>query len=205
MGHILVVTSSAAGEASQSRALALEFAGLRKASRPGAVVVERALPPETTPHVSMDLMSALAMPASQHTRAQQAALALSDTLVAEVEAADTIVIASPMYAFSVSSTLKAWLELINRAGRTFTAPGHDAPPVGLITGREVVVVCTRGGILSGAPLAAMDHQAPLLRSVLGFFGMAPKFILVEGLAHEHAQEAFEAGRAAIAKLAGETA
>ncbi|HYM04716.1 MAG TPA: NAD(P)H-dependent oxidoreductase, partial [Stellaceae bacterium] len=102
-------------------------------------------------------------------------------LIAEVEVADTIVLAVPMYNFAIPSTLKAWIDHVARAGRTFryTAAG----PEGLLKGKKVFVVTGRGGIYSGdVPAKIMDFQEPYLRAVLGFLGLDDvTFIHVEGL------------------------
>ncbi len=201
MGHVLVVSSSAMGDQSQSRMLALEFAKAWRAAHPGAGLVERKLLPENTPHVDLDMLSAFTTPEDRQTPKQKAAMQYSDALVDELIGADAVVIASPMYTFTVSSTLKAWLEYINRPGRTFMLPEEGKPPRGLITGKTVVVVCTRGSVLSGTPLEAMDYQAPFMRWILKFFGMDAQIVLAEGLAHGHPEPALAQAREALAKIA----
>jgi FMN-dependent NADH-azoreductase len=101
-------------------------------------------------------------------------------LIAEVEAADTIVLAAPMYNFSIPSTLKAWIDHIARAGRTFryTAAG----PQGLLKGKKAYVATARGGVYSEGPAAFLDFHAPYLRAVLGFVGIEDvRFVHLEGL------------------------
>lgn len=176
MRNILLVYSSIFGAQSQSLALAREFL----TRFPAASVVERTLTPESIPHLTAETMAAMATPEAQRTERQNEVVALSDTLIAEVEAADTIVLAVPMYNFSIPSTLKAWIDHVARAGRTFryTAAG----PEGLLKGKKVFVVTARGGVYSDGPTAAFDFQEPYLRTVLGFLGLNDvTFVHLEGL------------------------
>ncbi len=175
MSRLLFVSSSLFGEGSKSRQVARDLVESLRRGTPGATVVERVLDPRTMPHLDIETISAW--------QAQSGAAAeLSEALTREVEEADAIVITAPMYNFSIPSTLKAWIDHIARAGRTFryTAAG----PEGLLKGKKVYIVTGRGGVYSGAsPSKAMDFQEPYLRSVLGFLGLADiSFIHVEGLA-----------------------
>ena len=176
MTNILLIHSSIFGAQSQSLALAREFV----TRFPNASVVERSLTPETMPHLTGETMAALVTPEAQRSERQKGLVALSDKLVAEIEAADTIVLAVPMYNFSIPSTLKAWIDHIARAGRTFryTAAG----PEGLLKGKKAYVVTARGGVYSEGPAAAFDFQEPYLRTVLGFIGIKDvTFVHLEGL------------------------
>ena len=123
-------------------------------------------------------LGALFTPAEARSPEQNARVALNDALIAEVQAADTVVIAAPMINFGISSQLKNWIDAIARAGVTFkyTATG----PVGLLTGKKVYVVLTRGGVYRDKPA---DTMVPYLTMVLGFLGMTDiSFIYAEGLA-----------------------
>jgi FMN-dependent NADH-azoreductase len=193
MTSLLFVTSSLFGEASQSRRIARELVEGFRRNDPGVRVVERDLTPEAMPHLTQATLAAVATPAGTRTDAQRAAAAFADALIDEVESADTIVLAVPMYNFTVPSTLKAWLDHIARAGRTFryTAAG----PEGLLKGKKVYVVTGRGGVYSGeSPARALDFQEPYLRAMLGFIGLTDvSFVHVEGL--NISKEAAESGRA----------
>ena len=194
MSRILFLSSSLFGEGSKSRQVGRDLVETLRRAAPGATVVERVLDARTMPHLDAATLSAW--------QAQDgAAAALSEALTREVEEADTIVIAAPMYNFSISSTLKAWIDHIARAGRTFryTAAG----PEGLLKGKKVYVVTGRGGVYSGAsPIKAMDFQEPYLRGVLGFLGLTDiSFIHVEGLAL--GEEAAAQGIARARKEVGE--
>jgi FMN-dependent NADH-azoreductase len=153
------------------------------------------------PHLTLDTLGALMTPVDARTQAQQAAVDFADELIAEVEAADAIVIAAPMYNFSIPSTLKAWIDHIARAGRTFRYT--ESGPQGLLTGKKVFVVTGRGGVFSGeSPARGMDFQEPYLRTVLGFLGLDDvTFIHIEGLkvSAEAAANGIARARAAIAE------
>jgi FMN-dependent NADH-azoreductase len=132
----------------------------------------------------------------QHALAQE-----SDPLIEEIEAAELIVIAAPMYNFSIPSTLKAWLDHITRAGRTFhyTANG----PQGLLRNKKVFVVTARGGVYTGeSPVKAYDFQEPYLRAILGLNGLTDvSFIHVEG--QKLSPDAAEAGVAKARRAVSE--
>jgi FMN-dependent NADH-azoreductase len=178
MSNVLLIHSSVFGENSQSLGLARDF--LKRYSHRS--VVERALTPQTMPHLDGETFAAMGTPAGEHTSSQRAAAALSDKLIAELEAADTIVLAVPMYNFSIPSTLKAWIDHVARRGRTFLYT--EKGPEGLLKGKRVFVLVARGGVYSkGAPAAAFDFQEPYLRTVLGFLGLTEvTFVYLEGLA-----------------------
>src|SRR5688572_3119634 len=141
MSNILFVSSSLSGENSKSRQVAAELVGSLRAAF-GSQVTERHLTPANMPHLDLAVLTGAGTPPDKRTPAQAAAARLADTIVAEAEAADIIVLAAPMYNFSVPSTLKAWLDHLARAGRTFryTASG----PIGVLTGKRVFVVASRG-------------------------------------------------------------
>jgi FMN-dependent NADH-azoreductase len=133
------------------------------------------------PHLDGETYVAMGTPSGDHDSRQQAAVALSDTLIAELEAADTIVLAVPMYNFSIPSTLKAWIDHVARRGRTFKYT--EKGPEGLLKGKKVVVLTARGGVYSnGAPAAVYDFQEPYIRTVLGFLGLTDvTFVHFEGI------------------------
>jgi FMN-dependent NADH-azoreductase len=191
--NLLLVTSSLFGEASQTRQIAREFVESWQRNHPDARVVERDLTPETMPHLTQATLGSVMTPADKRTAAQAELAAFADGLIAEVETADAIVLAAPMYNFTIPTTLKAWLDHIARAGRTFryTATG----PEGLLKGKKVYVVTGRGGVYSGeSPARALDFQEPYLRAILGFVGITDvEFIHIEGL--NISKEQAEAGRA----------
>jgi FMN-dependent NADH-azoreductase len=182
MHRLLFVTSSLFSEASKSRLIGAEFVEAWRRTHPGTVVVERVLSADTMPHLTQATLAAVATPVEGRSVAQREAADFADTLIAEVEAADVIVIAAPMYNFTISTLLKAWLDHIARAGRTFryTASG----PEGLLRDKTVFVTTARGGFYgAGSPAAALDFQEPYLRAMLGFLGLTDvTFVHAEGLA-----------------------
>jgi len=107
-------------------------------------------------------------------------LALSNELIDELLGADVVLIECPMHNFGPPSVLKAWVDHVVRAGRTFTYQGGQ--PAGLTKGKRAILVMGRGGIYSQGPAKAMDHQEPYLRTVLGFIGITDvQCIYAEGM------------------------
>ncbi|WP_026868701.1 FMN-dependent NADH-azoreductase [Inquilinus limosus] len=181
MSRILFVTSSPRGAASLSTKVATALVDRLQAQSPDAVVVRRDLAAQPLPHIGEDFLAAQALPAEARSPAQQAALALSDTLVQELFAADIIVIASAMINFGLASTLKSWFDYLLRAGVTFRYGETGAE--GLVTGKKVYLVQARGGVYSEGPYKPFDFQEPFLRHLLGFIGLTDvKAIAVEGVA-----------------------
>lgn len=177
--NILHVTSSARGNASYSNRVAGQVIAEISARNPGAAVTVRDLARNPLPHIDDDFVAATRSPAGPQTDHQRTQLAQSDALVDELIASDVIVIAAPMINFTVPSNLKTWIDYVARAGRTFSY--SEKGPLGLVTGKQVVLVVARGGVY--ADKQALDFQVPYLKSVLGFLGMTDvEVIEVEGTA-----------------------
>ena len=176
--NILQINSSQRRTASHSTRLADRIVARLRTADPDATVVARDL--GTTPHpvLDEDALGALFTPASQRTPAQAARVALDDALIAEIEAADVVVLGVPMYNFGVPAQLKNWIDAIARAGVTFRYTANG--PEGLLRGKKVYVALTRGGHYRNTPA---DTQVPYLETVLAFLGMDDvQFIYAEGLA-----------------------
>ncbi len=203
MGSLLFVTASLMGDKSQSRQVASDYVAAARTAHPGLKVVERHLTPDNIPHLGMDALAGFGAGADARTPAQTAAVAFADSIIEEVEAADTIVIAVPMYNFSVPSTLKAWLDHVARAGRTFKYSANG--PEGQLKGKRVVVVESRGGFYTGdSPAKGMDFQEPYLRAFFGFLGITDvSFVQVEGQAigPDVAAKGLAAAKTAVTRLA----
>jgi FMN-dependent NADH-azoreductase len=168
MSTILVLNSSVSGHSSVSRILVEEVVSRLLEAEPGATVVHRDLGAAPIPHLTTtNLAGVRGVPA---TDAEVAARALSDQLIAELRTADTIVIGAPMYNFSIPTGLRAWFDYVLRAGETFSY--SEAGPRGLLGGKRVIVVESRGGLYSEGPAQAIDFQEPYLRHLLGFMGLA---------------------------------
>ena len=182
MSHnILLITSSPRQTSSLSSKVALELVEHLKREQPGAKVTVRDLARDPPPHIGDDFAAAR-MLRTEPSSEQQKALALSDALIDELKAADTIVIASGMINFSLPTTLKSWFDYIIRPGKTFryTPEGRAE---GLVKGKIAYLVEARGGIYSQGALKAFDFQEPYLKLLLGFIGITEvEIIRVEGVA-----------------------
>jgi FMN-dependent NADH-azoreductase len=177
MTTILQINSAARSQGAQSTLLADEVSAKLQQAHPGAKLVVRNLLSDNIPHLDDATLGAFFTPADQRTAEQNAIHAKSEALIAELQAADVVVIAAPMYNFGISSQLKAYFDWIARAGITFKYGANG--PEGLVTGKKVIVVSARGGKYSGTP---NDSQTPYLKAFLGFLGMTDvSFIFAEGL------------------------
>jgi FMN-dependent NADH-azoreductase len=176
--NILQINSSARPGQSQSSRLADGIVERVRRADPDATLVVRDL--GRAPHPALDeaALGALFTPAAQRTPEQAARVALDDALIAELKAADVVVLGVPMYNFGVPTQLKNWIDAVARAGVTFRYT--DKGPEGLVTGKKVYVALTRGGLYRNTPA---DTQVPYLQAFLGFIGMTDvQFIYAEGLA-----------------------
>lgn len=179
MTNVLIVDSAATGDASVSRRLTGELEAILRGRGP-VRVVHRDVGSNPVPHLTAETVPAI-RGGEAETDAARAALALSDELIAELKAADLVVIGAPMYNFGMASTLKAWFDHVARAGITFRY--SEAGPEGLLKGKKTIVVESRAGLYSSGPAAAMDSQEPHLRTLLGFLGLDDiAFVRVEKLA-----------------------
>lgn len=177
MANVLVIESSARQQGSVSRQLTAQFIANWSAANPADQLKVRDLAVDQVPHLDANLLGGWMTPAGQQSEAEQAALALSNTLTDELLAADVLVLAAPMYNFAIPSTLKAWLDHVLRAGVTFKYT--ETGPQGLLSGKRAFVLTARGGIYAGS---AQDHQEPYLRQALAFVGIHDvSFIHAEGL------------------------
>ena len=163
MAKVLVLKSSILGDYSQSAKLIDHLKQHWQGQ--GAEVTVRDLAAQPLPVLDGEIAMGL-RGGEKLTARQQEALALSDELVAELKAHDTIVIAAPMYNFSIPTQLKNWIDLIARAGVTFTYT--ETGPRGLLDGKRAVLVTTRGGVHKNG---GSDHVVPYLKTVLGFIGI----------------------------------
>jgi FMN-dependent NADH-azoreductase len=202
MSRILYVSSSPRGSESYSNRVAAHVIRELRQANPQTTVTVRDLAQDPPPHIDVDFVAATRSADGPRTERQRAILAQSDALVAELFAADIIVIAAPMINFSVATTLKSWFDYIARAGRTFSY--SEAGPKGLVTGKRVIVVSASGGVYSGEN-AAFDFQVPWLRNMLGLLGMTDvEVIRIEGtaLGPEAADKALERATAHAHDLVG---
>ncbi|WP_191061455.1 FMN-dependent NADH-azoreductase [Geminicoccus harenae] len=184
---LLHVDSSILGAASVSRTLSAGIVEQLARTTPGLEITYRDLAADPVPHLSGTYLAAGAAEPAALDPALQQDLTLGGEVLAEFLAADIVVIGAPMYNFTISSQLKAWIDRLAVAGKTFryTADG----PVGLAGGKRIIVASSRGGVYSaGSPLVAIDHQEPYLRTIFGFFGITDvQFVRAEGVAMGDAQ------------------
>lgn len=167
---LLHVDSSINGSASVSRGLTRQVVDNWVARHPDTQVEYLDLAVDTPPHFSADSMGFRRPPTGEVSEAEQKENALAEALVSQFLAADVIVVGAPLYNFSIPSQLKAWIDRLAQAGRTFryTAQG----PEGLATGKTVIAVLSRGGIYSTSDAGqAMEHQESYLKTIFGFFGI----------------------------------
>ena len=191
---LLQIQASIFSDGGESSRLASRFVSRWKADQPGAEVIVRDLGREPVPHLTAERFQSFLAKPDERTPAQRGVADYSDSLIAELERADVIVLGLPMYNFGVPSTLKAYFDHIARAGRTFKYT--EKGPVGLLTGKKGVVFATRGGLYAGTPL---DTQTSYVRDFLRFLGISDvEFVYAEGLALGDASKS-----AALAKAANQ--
>ncbi len=182
MTTILHLSSSVRSNGSISRQLTSEFVQKLQAAHAGARIIERDLAQNPIPHLTEQMMSAYFTPAAERSEEQARTVRLSDELVDELMSADIIVLGAPMYNFSISSTLKAWIDHVARAGLTFKY-NEQGQPVGLVQGKKFIVFTSRGGVYTSGPAKVLDFHETYLRGVLGFLGITDvSFVHTEGVA-----------------------
>ncbi len=199
MKQLLHINSSLWGEQSRSSQLAAELVS-QLSEKMGAVeVIKRDLATNPIPHLSAESYEAFSVPAEERSLEQQQALALSDKLTDELRSADAIVLTAPMYNFGLPSSLKAWVDHVARVNVTF-AYGERGME-GLLQGKKVYVISTRGGKHAGTE---RELQTQLFGLVFGMMGITDiEMIYVEGLAfgEEAAVEGLSQAREKISALA----
>jgi FMN-dependent NADH-azoreductase len=179
--RLLHLDSSALGDHSVSRRLSARLVEQWRSADPAVVVTYRDLAAEPIAHLSGEILQAHRLDPEQLNPAQRRERTLSDALIDEFLAADAVVLGAPMYNFAISSQLKAWIDRILQPGRTFRyTPGG---PIGLASGKRVVIVSTRGGVYTTPERRALDFQESYLRLVFGFVGITDiSIVRAEGLA-----------------------
>lgn len=177
MSKVLIIESSARQQDSFSRQLTQQFISQWAAAHPDDQVTVRDVAVNPVPHLDAHLLGGWLKPEAQRNADEQASLERSNVLTDELLAADVLVLAAPMYNFTIPSTLKAWLDHVLRAGVTFKYT--ETGPQGLLVGKRAYVLTARGGLYAGS---TQDHQEPYLRQVMGFIGIHDvTFIHAEGL------------------------
>jgi FMN-dependent NADH-azoreductase len=195
----LLRIDSSARTASVTRQLTAKAAEKWKENNPDGYVIHRDLSAIEIPPITDD-WSATHLDASKLSLGQRSYLSTSDQLIDELRAADTIVIGAPMYNFSISSPLKAWIDQIVRLGKTFGAGPNG--PRGLLEMKKVIVITARGGAYEkGTAREAFDFQEPYLRHILGFIGLTDvTFIHAENQSRDQAAASLESAAERITGL-----
>lgn len=177
---ILHLISSPRGQASFSLKLGNAIVEKLTAANPGSTVKTHDLVKTPFPHLEEVHINSFFTPLENHTPEQKVAIKHSDDAIAELFEADAIVIGAPLYNFNIHSTLKAWIDHVARAGKTFSY--SEAGPKGLVENKKVYVAISSGGVYTEGPYKAYDFIEPYLRGVLGFLGMTDiTFYRVEGV------------------------
>ncbi|MGK5011215.1 FMN-dependent NADH-azoreductase [Janthinobacterium sp. MDB2-8] len=175
--NILQINSSARSTGSASTRLADAIVARVQASNPQASLTRRDLAAAPHPVLDEPTLQALFTPADKRTPEQAARIALDDALIAQVQAADVIVIGAPMYNFGITVQLKSWFDAIARANVTFKYTENG--PVGLLTGKKVYAGLSRGGLHRDS---AHDSQVPYLNTMFGFLGLTDvQYVYSEGM------------------------
>lgn len=194
---LLHIDSSILGDNSTSRQLSAELVAAWAAAEPGVEVTYRDLAADAISHLSSASLVAAGTPAELRDAAQKHEAALGEQSIEEFLGADAIVIGAPMYNFSIPSQLKAWIDRIAVAGKTFRYTENG--PEGLAGGKKVIIVSTAGGIHAGQP-SGVAHET-YLELVLNFLGITDiEVVRAEGLAYgdEPRRNAIAGAQASIA-------
>ena len=180
MSSLLRVDVSPRGNASYSRRIGDTFTEAWKAAHGGSSVTVRDLAVNQPTYVDIQWIQGAFSAPDQQSEAHKAALKLSDEYIAEIEAADHILITTPMYNFTVPAVLKAWIDHVVRVGVTVNYT--DKGPVGQLNGKKVtVVVASAGAYAKGSPTENFNFLNPYLTHILGFIGITDvSFVNAEG-------------------------
>ncbi|WOR14774.1 NAD(P)H-dependent oxidoreductase [Hyphomonas sp. FCG-A18] len=192
--HILHINASARIAGSQSRVLSEKL--INRLRTAGAQITQRDIGQTPPQIITEDWVTANFTPEEDRTAQQREILAPSDRLVAEIEAADTLVIGLPIYNFGVPAAFKAWVDQIARAGRTFKYSASG--PVGLLEGKKAYIVIASGGTKSGSEI---DFATPYIRHVLGFIGITDVEIITADQLALDPEATLKAANEAIEQLA----
>jgi FMN-dependent NADH-azoreductase len=187
--NVLRIISSPRGAASLTTKLGDAITEQIKAKYPGSVVKERNVAKDQLPHLDNVLISSFFTPAENQSPEQAAAIRYSDEAIRELQEADIIVLDTPMYNFTITSTLKTYLDHIVRSGVTFRVTENGIE--GLLRNKKVYLAFAGSGVYSeGGSEQAYDFAVPLIKTIFGWLGMTDiSTYRVEGLKKPNAQEA----------------
>jgi len=201
MTKLLHLDSSGKGSLSVTQPLTAHFANKWKEANPTGQVIHRNLSESNIQFVNAELIVSFHTPEDKLTQEQKDLLAQSNSLIAELFEADVYVFGVPMYNFSVPAIFKAYIDLVIRAGKTFSYEGGR--PKGLLANKKLVVVTASGGDYSSEPAKSLDFVEPYLRALLGFVGITDiTFIRPHGHNAEIVSATTQAARETIDALFG---
>jgi len=192
--QILAISSSGRKDGSITRELSADLISALEDHHGSIQLIGRDLG-DGLPFVDSAWIEANFTPDENRTQQHLDTLALSDELVDELKSADAIVIGVPVYNFSISAALKAWIDMIARVRLTFRYTENG--PVGLLTGKKAYVVVATGDVPVGSP---MDFATPYLRHALAFLGITDVEIIAADRVNSNADESMDRARAQIAEL-----
>jgi FMN-dependent NADH-azoreductase len=180
MNTILFIEVSPRGKESASRAVADTLAARLSALYPSAKLVRHDLAADHPPHLDNITLRAISTKDADEAERLKEVARRSDQLTNELLEADLLVIATPMWNFGIPSTLKAWIDLVVRPGRTFQYA--DGGVVGLAKDKKAILVLASGGVFTEGPWRPWDFVEPYLRQILGFIGIVDvQTVRAEGL------------------------
>ncbi|RAJ98389.1 FMN-dependent NADH-azoreductase [Aliidiomarina maris] len=199
---ILHVTAGIFGDNSVSTQLSNKLVERLSKGRDDVSVVVRDVAATAISHLDAEVLMAASTAEGDRSPRQVEELALTETLLEEIFAADVLVIGAPMYNFTIPSQLKAWFDRIAQAGRTFRYTENG--PEGLLTDKKAYVASARGGFYSEGEMAALDHQESYVTTILGFVGIKNVTVVrAEGvnISDSQREESIQAASANIDALA----
>ena len=179
MASLLKIDVSPRGDASYSRQIGNTFTQSWQAAHSGGTVVTRDLAKDQPTYVDIQWIAGAFSKPEDLTDEHKAALKLSNDIIAEVQAAETILITTPMYNFQVPAVLKAWIDHLVRIG--ITVNYTDKGPVGQLTGKKaILIVASAGAYDKGSPSEAYDLLTPYMKHILGFIGITDVQVISAG-------------------------
>ena len=203
MPKLLHIQSSPNLERSVTRTLSEQFVGKWTENHRNVEVEVLDLATEPLPHFGPEILQAATTPPEEMSAETRTAVAVSDRLITQLEAANVLVIGSPMINFSICTQLKAWFDHVTIAGKTFE---YSAPGVarGLLFAKRAIVIEARGGDYADLPFSAFDFQEPLLKALLMFLGIFDvTFIRAEGMrmSEEEAEDIIRSAQGVVSRVA----
>ena len=176
MTNLLIVETSPRGDHSISRNMTRRFVVEWRTAHPDGAIVERDLAETDLTFVTAPWLQAYFTPAEQHSPEMKEALRLSDELVAEILAADHIIVATPVYNYNVPAALKAWVDHIVRKGMTLGFDGQ-----GMVKGKKATVLLASGGVYTeGSPIRDRDIATQYLKLILNVIGITDVAVVAGG-------------------------